>query len=84
MESSIFWDITPCNSLEFNESFGGAYSLHVPPKRPLTFDLRVLQDVIFQKIEIRITAYQSLKSQCDIVESWVMGIKSMVLPKIRT
>jgi hypothetical protein len=29
MESTIFWDITPCSPLKFNRRFGGTYRLHL-------------------------------------------------------
>jgi hypothetical protein len=29
MKSIIFWDMTPCSSLSFNQRFGGTYHLHI-------------------------------------------------------
>jgi hypothetical protein len=29
MNSTIFWDITPCSSLSLNRRFGGTYCLHL-------------------------------------------------------
>jgi hypothetical protein len=42
--SSVFWDITPCSSLKFNQLYGGK----------LTFN--GLHGVISQKIELSITS----------------------------
>jgi hypothetical protein len=29
LKITIFWDITPCNSLKVNRRFGGTYRLHL-------------------------------------------------------
>jgi hypothetical protein len=33
MESTIFWNITPCTPLKFNRRFGGTYRLHLYGRR---------------------------------------------------
>jgi hypothetical protein len=58
MESPIFWDITPCNSLKIRRFFGEPCRLHlygsrrrnVPPKR--RFNFNVIHGVISQKIKL--------------------------------
>jgi hypothetical protein len=38
MNSTVFWDITPCSPLKVNQRFGGTYHLH------LQFLARVIQN----------------------------------------
>jgi hypothetical protein len=33
MNSTIFWDITPCSPLSVNPRFGGTYGLHLQGRR---------------------------------------------------
>jgi hypothetical protein len=36
MKSTIFWHITACSPLKVNQSFGGAYPLHLHGRKSLT------------------------------------------------
>jgi hypothetical protein len=69
MKSSIFWDITPCSPLIFNQRFRGTYCLilrpwrwrrYVQPKRRLTFNS--LDGVMPQKMVLFIVM---------VVANWV-------------
>jgi hypothetical protein len=48
MNTSIFWDITPCSPLKVNRRFGGRQRRNVPSKRRFTFN--GIHGVISKKI----------------------------------